>query len=188
MRPSIKRALHLLLAVILVAAAIILYVTLVVPEYRAVASLRGALASREQTLDVQRVVISEVEKLIAEHQSLASLEETASLVLPHDERLASAVSHLAAIARVSGVRLASLNARPRPLRTSAQEGGVRKEVRQLEINFKLEGSYEGLRAFSALSENNVRLMDLEALAIDRRGRSTENVFSGTGVMIIYFQP
>ncbi len=188
MRPSIKRALHLLLAVALIAAAAVLYVTLVAPEYRAAAALRGALAGKAQTLATQRVIIGEVEKLIAEHRSLSSLEETASLVLPRDERLASAVSHLAAISRASGVRLASLNARPRPLRPAAGEGGVRKEVRQMELNFKIEGSYEGLRAFAALAENNLRLMDLESLVIDRLGRAAENLFSATGVITIYFQP
>ena len=186
MKPSIKRALSLLLAAGCVAAAAVVYGVVFVPAYREINTLRGTVSAREDALAAQREIIREAQILIAEYENLQALEETVSLALPRGERLAPAVSHLAAIARMSGVRIEALSVRPRPLRAPSQNA-ARKNIGTLEIHMKAEGSYEGLRAFFAMLETNVRVMDLETLSLNRTGAAAQNLLTGNAVVTTYYQ-
>lgn len=179
MKTSTKRSLSLFLSVILLIAALAVYAKFIRAEYRTVRDLRASLAAKSNLLASQKIMISQVENLIAQYKGAVRLQETVSLALPDQAAAASVLQQINAISRVSGLLPQSITLNELAIKPGA--------LGTVEVNLKLIGSYEGVKNFLRSLETNVRVMDLKKLSIAPAGKPKENLYSYSVVLDTYYQ-
>src|SRR3989344_5350488 len=87
----------------------IVYGGLIRPELKIVSEKRGEVVSKETLLNNQRTAVSEVQKLIAQFQSIARLQENVSLAIPVGEATTEALNQWQSIVKLSGVSVRSFS-------------------------------------------------------------------------------
>lgn len=156
MQQSTKRILSLLLTGVFFVAALVIYANLIRPEYKETQKLRGSLIAKTNLFDEQKQIISQVQNLLAQYQGAAKLQEVVSLALPLDESVSTLFQQIFTISQFNRVAIQSF-----ALRTLAiQPTGLGT----VQMELKLSGSYESVKAFLQMLETNVRVMDVSQLA------------------------
>ena len=90
MKAATKRAFSLLLSAVLLVAALVIYSTLIRPEYAVLQELRGVVEAKLKLLEETKNVSFGIENLKLEYKKDEKVIESLSLALPEDE----AVSYL----------------------------------------------------------------------------------------------
>lgn len=189
MRASTKRALSLLGTAMMFVAALAIYIIFVVPEYESVNVLRGELSARSQIFDEKSAIISRVRDLIAQYQGTARIQDTISLTLPKEENSAAITQQLSGIAGATGVIMQSMAIQSQALRPSSNSNGSEnvKAIGVTEINLRLFGSYESIKAFIQSVETNIRLMDVVSFRAEVPSRATPTAMNYNVVINAYYQ-
>jgi len=195
MRATTKRALSLLLASSSLVASLVIFTTLILPEYRVVTRLRGELASKSDLLEKQQTAITQVQGLIAKYQGVAKLGESLSLALPNEESVASIMAQINAISRSSGVVIRSVGisyppptkpktARKRPDRRVSSA----RDIGTLKLELDIVGNYSAIKKFLKFLETNIRIMDTRSLTINQAGKSDQDIYNYSITVDTYYQP
>lgn len=189
MKASTKRALSLLGTAFMFVAALAIYIILVSPEYDRINAMRGELAARANVFAEKSSIISRVRDLIAQYQGTARIQDTISLTLPQEENAAAITQQLSGIAAASGVIIQSLSLQRQSLRPTRSGDEERvKAVGVSEINLRLAGPYEAIKAFLAAVETNIRLMDVVSVRAEAPSRATPGALNYNIVINAYYQP
>lgn len=168
MRPASKRLITILISLALLIGAVILFSSLIVPEYGEIQQLRGEKKSLDAVVEEEERLVDIATQLLAQYQSAAELRNSLSLVLPQDEALPGTINQIQGIAKSAGVTVAGINVEPLPLdyaRASSivePAGGFRATVRVI-------GSYEALKSYLQLLETNIRIIDVDSITISGGG-------------------
>ncbi len=189
LKPSTQRMLGLMATVLMVVAAIVIFVVLIVPEYGTIQDLKGELNGKSQLYQEQEGALTQVQNLIAQYQGVARLEETLMMALPTKEKAADIVHQLDAISRASGVYVRSIGLDYLPVQKVAQAAIV-KNYGLLRLSVKLNGSYTAIKDMMEALETNIRIMDVSALKIEPAGdlAKTSDLFTISLTVDTYYQP
>jgi len=163
MKTSTKRILSIGFAALCLVAAMIVYGGLIRPELKIVSEKRGEVVSKETLLNNQKTAVSEVQKLIAQFQSIARLQENVSLAIPVGEATTEALNQWQSIVKLSGVSVRSFSLKPIALQPSKQP--LAKRLGILEMNTAVEGSYEAIKNFLRFLETNVRVANTRSFSV-----------------------
>ncbi len=159
MKPSAKRAISLLISVVLFVVALVIYALLIRPAYDEIVKLRGVLVGKQDLLKEQRGAIDRVNTLVEQYQGTGNLQEIVNLSLPDNEELSSVFSQLYAIARFTGANIEVFGVQPLALKP-VKAGTLMKSLGTLRVNLRLSGSYEAFKNFVRGLETNIRVMDV----------------------------
>lgn len=152
-------------------AAFVIFFQFIRPAYIEAQGVRAEVIARENLLDQQSAAIAEVRQLIEKYRADAAVQETVSQVIPGKPEVGGALYQLTAIASQYNISLQSTTANAPQLslannarRASSTVGAVRPlGVATFQVRFA--ASYNDLQEFLDRLENNVRIMDVTAIAI-----------------------
>lgn len=155
-------------------AALAVYALLLRPAYGEINISRGELAVRSQIFAEKSAIISRVRDLVAEYQGTARIQDTISLTLPPEENAAGITHQLSGIAAATGVIMQSISLQRQALRPSFVADEAAKAIGVSEINLRLLGSYQALKAFIQSVETNIRLMDVISVRVESPSRTVSS--------------
>jgi Tfp pilus assembly protein PilO len=187
MKASAKRALSLLLSGALMVASLIVFGTLVRPEYEIVLQLRNELASQSNLLIETQGDISRVQSLKAQYQNSERIIGSLNSSLPEQELIANLMSQINAISQSSGIATRSIGISYLPVRPSAVQLSFARGVGTLRLDLLSVGSYSSLKRFLQLLETNVRVMDVNTLSLDVAASPTQDVYNYSITVDTYYQ-
>lgn len=187
MKPSLKRALSLLVSAVLLVAALAVYSVLVRAEYANVQNLRGTLESKTQILDMETKAVEQVKNLVVSLKSIGSISDKLSVALPQDESMASAVAQINALAQLHGTALQGIGVSYLPVIPPPVKLSFVKGVGSLEFNIKFNGSYAGGRDFLMDLERNLRIMDVKNLKLQSGANIAQDFMNFDVTVDTYYQ-
>lgn len=167
--------------------ALIIYASLIRPEYETVLRLRGILESKFNLQKEEREAIIQVENLIAQQQGAVKLEDQLLLALPEEESVSSVMAQINAIAQINGILTQSVGIEYLPIRPAVARLVSGRNVGVLRLDLKLAGSYAALKGFLQHLEKNIRLMDVKTLRIEPGGKSDQDFLTYNLSVDTYYQ-
>ena len=187
MRASTKRISSMFLALLFLIGALLVYSFFIKSSYHDIVKKRIDLESKRYALSQQEMYVQKMEDLLNRSQEAASFKERLSLALPLDPGTAQGVHQLLGLAAANRLEAPTLTSRV--VANQLSKVRVLKGVGAVQFSFNAYGSYEGMKGFLNNLENNVRLMDVRSLKIDRVDRTAvgQNNFRYTMVIDAYYQ-
>lgn len=159
-----------LLGAIMVAAAAFLVFYFVLPNYDETKVFKKAVTERESLLKSRKEIMGQLDNLKKDYQKNKEEIDKISIIIPAEKHIPELVSAIENIAGTTGLALTTFNI------SDNFNKEADKEVRSLNLNAKLVGSYDAYRGFIAVIETSQRLIDVEISKITRDEES--------GVLII----
>ena len=187
MKPSSKRALSLIFSAGLLIAALVIYSSLIRPEYQLVLGLRGELASKSNFFEKQQAVMTNMQNLIAQYRSAEKLGDSLSLALPIKENISSVMSQFNAIAQFSGLAVQSVGVAYLPIKSSFEKSSSNKGLGAFRLDLRLAGNYSGLKKFLSALETNIQIMDVKALKLESASKAESDIFTYILTVDTYYQ-
>jgi len=172
MKPAAKRLFGILGSTVLVVAAIVIYASMLVPQYQEIQELRGERSALSTVLAEEQEAVDAVQRLIRQYDNISDLRESLDVTLPSQEETASIVNQFQGIASSNGVLMDSLAVRPLAVEARNTDEFVVRPVGALRVSMNLIGSYQGLRAYLAALETNIRVMDVKFLRVNNDSLSS----------------
>lgn len=187
MQASTKRALSLILSAGLLVAALVIYATFIRPEYQSVLNLRGELISKTNLFEKQQNVMTNMQNLIAQYRGAEKLSDSLSLALPEEENVSSIMSQINALSQFSGLTVQLVSISYLPVKLPAGKSFLRQGLGAFRLDFRLIGSYAGLKKFLPALETNIRVMDVKALKLESVSKTDSDLFTYLLTVDTYYQ-
>ncbi len=170
MRAATKRLVSVLVSLGFLVGAIILFSSLVVPEYGKIQQLRGEKKSLEAVIEEEEQLVTTADRLLDEYQNAANLRDNLSLILPRDEALPGMINQIQGIGSAAGVTIEGINVENLPLEYS-KTSSIIEPAGGFKATVRLRGSYESLKSYIQSLETNVRIIDVDSLTISGGGKN-----------------
>ena len=187
MKAATKRAFSLLLSAVLLVAALVIYSTLIRPEYAVLQELRGVVEAKLKLLEETKNVSFGIENLKLEYKKDEKVIESLSLALPEDEAVSSLLAQFNAISQGNGLAIQSVGLAYLPVKSSATANSFAKGTGTLRVNVKLLGPYASFNKFLQDLENNIRIIDVVSLKLSQEGKGTQDLMNYEFVVDTYYQ-
>lgn len=168
MKPATKRLFAVLVSLGFLIGAIIFFSSAVAPEYKNIQQLRGEKQSLDAVVGEEERLINTASQLLNEYQNAANLRDNLSLVLPREEALPGMINQIQGIARSTGVTIEGINVENLPL-THSEASSIVEPVGNFKATVRVKGSYEALRSYIQSLETNVRIIDVDSMAVSGGG-------------------
>lgn len=197
MKQATKRFVSMIIVLLLVVGAFVIFFQLIRPAYEEAQVIRSEIISREMFVNQQEDAIAEVQKLIASYQSEQGVQESVNQALPQAPDFAGALYQINGIGTGDGISLQSLaisaptlsTTKPDARATSTTAVGTLVEpIGTLTFQLKFTGKYEDIKTFLGDLENNIRLFDVQSVAIQPAGpKAGANLFTVDMAVTTYYQ-
>lgn len=187
MKPSVKRALSLLLSAALLVSALIIYALLIRGEYDATQIMRGKLDAKIGILDVEIKAVEQVKNLVVNLKSVANISNALSFALPQDESVSSVVAQINSLAQLHGLVLEGLGISYLPMMPPPVKLSFAKGMGALRLDVKFVGPYAAGRDFMIDLERNLRIMDIRNLKIESASKTGQDLMSFGLTVDTYYQ-
>jgi len=185
MKPSVQRMLGFLGVLVLLVAAIIVYVSFIRPEYERINELRGEFATKTRFFEEQSKIIQNIQDyLTAKEVDIQKAQEPVSLALPTEIAASSLFYQLSELSRVNSLLLQSFGLNVLAIKP-VPAGALIKGVGTAQIDLQLSGGYSSFKDFIAQLETNIRLTDLKNLTI--KETAAKNVYDFILKVNTYYQ-
>ncbi len=187
MKPSVKRALSIIFAAVLLIAGLSVYSTFIREEYSAIQDLRGKLNAKQQVLELEARAIAQVKNLIVNLNSIENVRGTFSQILPESEEFSSLVSHINSIGQMSGISLRSINSSYLPVAPSPVRRSFAKNIGGIRMDIKFSSPYVLGRDFISALERTKRIMDVKNIKLQSADVSGRDSMDYSVTVDTYFQ-
>ncbi len=174
MRVSTKRILSIGLSLLFILGALTVYVNFIRDAMGEVETMRALVASKSNLLANQRQAVGQVKSLIAQFQNVGRLQETVSLAMPNGEQAIRALRQIEAVARTSGVVLATVDFKTATL-PKVKEGAFVSRLGVIEMRIRADGAYAGLKQFVRLLETGVRVSNMKEFNYTASARGSDSL-------------
>lgn len=171
MKPATKRLLSVLVSFALLVGAMIAFSSLVAPAYRDIQQLRGEKKSLEAVIAEEEQLVVTAGRLLNESRNAADLRDSLSLVLPREEAIPGVVNQVQGIAKATGVVVEGIDIETLPLDYSPTSSIV-EPVGSFKVTVRLSGGYEAIKSYIQSLETNVRIIDVDSMAVSGGGVKT----------------
>jgi len=169
MKPAAKRLVGILTSLLLFVGALVVYSSLVLPEYKEIQTLRGERAAKTSLLRDESDSVKAVKRLLERYESISELRKTIRLTLPGEEEVAAVVNQIQGISSSNGILLDSLSIKPLSMIVSESGADIVKPFGSMRILVEMTGNYDALKAFLGALETNIRIMDIYSLQVAKGG-------------------
>ncbi len=187
MKPSVKRALSLVLSAGLLVSALAVYATLITGEYAMVQDLRGKLDAKNQLLDLEARAVEQVNNLIVNLKSVDNIRGTLFEILPETESFSSVMSQINALSQVNGLTLQGVGVSYLPITPSPAKRSFAKNIGGMRLDLKFFGSYSAGKDFLASLERNRRIMDVKNMKMESASKTGQDLLSYSLTVDTYYQ-
>ncbi|PIR98081.1 MAG: hypothetical protein COT89_01430 [Candidatus Colwellbacteria bacterium CG10_big_fil_rev_8_21_14_0_10_42_22] len=172
MKPAAQRLLGILTSFLLFVATLVIYSSLLLPEYQDIQELRGTLKSTKAVFNQEEVAVAGVEGLLERYDSISEIRKTVDLRLPGEENQASAINQIRGAVISSDMLLNSLSVRPLAIEVSESPSpGVVRPIGSMRVLVDITGDYQSLKTFLESIETNVRFMEVHSLRLQEGSTS-----------------
>ncbi len=192
-KASAKRALSLLVSMVLIIASLVIYAFYVRPAYDEVTTLRGTMKAKQDLFLEKQAAVDKVKALILQYKGADSLQNAIALSLPQSEEVSSVFNQLQAIASDNGMTVLVFNVQPLPIRAAdpasakGKSASLVRPLGTLRLSLRLTGDYPAFKDFIRGLETNIRAMDVVSMKVERAGGKPGDVFAYTLVADTYYQ-
>lgn len=189
MKPSTKRLVSLVSALVMVFAALIIYFNLTVPEYSSTNAIRADVYSRQQLITDQKGAIDQVQKLIADYQGKAALREVISLSLPLKLDQSGILHQVQSMALVNKLSLQSFSIAAPVAQNAgtATTAAVIRPIGNMTFQLRVIGTYEDFRNFLQNLETNIRIFDIRSISVDPLAKPNQDFYGFDLSVVTYYQ-
>lgn len=166
----------MILALVLLAAAFLVFFNMVEPAYNDVEHEKGVAASTAALLETEQQIVSQAQSLLSQYSSNSAAENNLALAMPSGPNLSSALAQIYGIAQNNGITIQSMNFTAPSVQAQTQQAATGnsaspfsiqkliKPVGTFSIQLIAAGSYENMKNFLAQLETNIRIFDLALLS------------------------
>lgn len=190
MKPSTKRLVSLVGALVLVFAALVVYFNLTVPEYDVIDKTRGDVASRQLLSDAQQGAIKQVQKLISDYQGKNQIRDTVSLALPTVLDQGGILHQVQTLASVNKLSMQSFSISApvsQSISVAASSSAIIRPIGNLNFQFRVVGTYEDFKNFLGNLETNIRIFDIRSASVDPLGKPNQDFYGFDLTVVTYYQ-
>ncbi len=170
MKPATKRLFSILVSMGFLIGAVVLFSSLALPEYNKIQQLRGEKESLGTVVGEEERLVGIASQLINQYENAADLRNNLALLLPREEATPGIINQIQGIAKGNGVIIEGINVEALPLEYS-KTSSVVEPVGRFKITVQLTGSYGAIRGYIQSLETNVRIIDIDSIAISGGGTS-----------------
>ena len=184
MKPATKRLFAVLASMAFLIGALVLYSSLLVPAYGQIQELRGEKKSLDAVLEEEERLVATASQLLNQYQNATELRNNLSLVLPREEAVPGIINQVQGIAKATGVTIEGVNVEVLPLEHS-KTGPVAEPYGSFRVSVRTMGNYEAIRSYVQSLETNIRIIDIDSVAIS--GGGTKGPIKADFVLKTYYQ-
>lgn len=185
MKPTSKRILFILLALIFLVASVVVYSSFIQSAYSQVVALRGELVSKQMTYQQLTETFNKIQSLITEFQNQGDVQRQTSLILPKSMDASYLVGQIVGLAEANGISVASISTQILPIQSAKSK--VIRNIGRIKADINLTGSYAGFKAFIRQLENNILILDVTDVRIGSTGQSANAALSYSVSVTSYYQ-
>ncbi|KKU91675.1 MAG: hypothetical protein UY23_C0001G0281 [Candidatus Jorgensenbacteria bacterium GW2011_GWA1_48_11] len=185
MKTSTKRILSIGLAGLLLVGTLVVYVSFIKPEIDVIAQERSLAVSKANLFSDQKAAVQGVQKLIAQFQSITSIQQDVNLEMPIGANTTQALNQIQSVTRLNQVNLNSLSIKAESFLPSRQP--LAKRLGTLTVNMAVTGAYDNIKGFLRALETNVRVANTKTFTISPVSGLNQNNYSLTLSVEIYYQ-
>jgi Tfp pilus assembly protein PilO len=168
MKASTKRALSILFSVFFLIVTVIIYTNLIIPELGEIGRLRGEIASKSQTYNVQKNAVSQVAEIVNQFANAQELQKTLSFAMPIKVNISDALNQWYAISKTSEVNVNGLDIQVKNL-IKKPANPLLKGRGSIVVNLEAVGTYDALKEFLGSLETNSRLVTVKSFSFSPLG-------------------
>ena len=181
MKQDTKRLTSVFIAALLLAGALVVYFSFIVPAYGNLETLKGQVESESTLYTNENQIVSKANDLLSSFQNNSSSVAEVSLALPVGPNIADALAQIYGISSSAGftsqsVAVAIQAVTPTQQQSSAAAGGGQVAnaastgaivMPTGSVTFQLSGTgtYESLKNFLQGLETNIRIFDVTGISI-----------------------
>ena len=165
MKPSTKRIIFIILALVLLLASVFVYSAFIRKSYENISSLRSKLESENLALAKYREAFSKIQTLLEGIDNLPSVQNQVSYILPQERNSGYLVGQLVGLSRINGLSINSLSTKVNPIQPS--KSSVIKSLGKLTAQIKVSGSYAGFKSLLRQIETNILILDVSDIKIEK---------------------
>ncbi|MBI4193164.1 MAG: type 4a pilus biogenesis protein PilO [Candidatus Colwellbacteria bacterium] len=184
MKSSAKRALSVVGVVLLFGASVLVFTSLIRPEFDLIQQARSRREAGGEVLERARTVGRVIGNLRTAYESMTEFQQGVSNSLPVREDAPTLLNHVQGLAGLNKLVLNSVSFQPRELELSQDD--VVWPTRTIRVTIQTEGRYENLKEFLRDLETNVRLTDVRSLRL-RSMQSRPDMFTLDIAVDAYYQ-
>lgn len=194
MKQSTKRLVSSAIALVLILGGFAVFFNLLQPAYGELISLRGELIAREGLATHQEEVVEQVKKIVSSYDNGLESQKVIDQVLPGRPELANAIGQVNGLLRLNSLLPQSFGistTNPQPSTPVMDERGVPQPALsitgKLILKIRATGSYEDFKKFLQALETNIRLMDVDELAIIPADKVNPSNYTFDFTITAYYQ-
>lgn len=189
MKPSTKRLLSLVAALVMAFAAVVVYFNLTVPEYSSADAIRADVYSRQQLVSDQKNAIASVQKLIADYQGKSGVREVVALSLPLKLDQSGVLHQIQSMANNNKLSLQSLSisAPVSQNPSGAANTAVIRPVGSMAFQIRVVGAYADFKSFLQNLETNIRIFDIRTISVDPLAKPNQDFYGFDLSVVTYYQ-
>lgn len=176
MKYSAKRNLSLVISGIFIILALIVFFSMLWPTFAKINELNKKITQEQAQYDSQNEAVQIAQTIIGQYKSLVSVSQTISLSIPKDIEMQNLIAQINNISSQSGLLLQSIGFEDVSANAVINSKSIVQNYRTLKLSISLTGSYDSFKSWLGAIENNIRLMDVEAISF--AGLSSNSNSSG----------
>lgn len=176
-KTSERRLLSLLFAVIILLVSLYFFGSFVRPSFSDIRDLREELDLERESLQAKQEAKTSFELLYSDFQNGANIQNLLAAALPTGEDVPQVVHQVQFLGQLASMDIRSLSVEVGRPEERIRNRTFIKQLGVMEVSFRALGSYENLKRFLDLLENNITLMDMSDVEISQ--------ISGFGNNLIY---
>lgn len=191
MKPSTKRLLSLVVALLMVFAALVVYFNYTTTEYGVADQIRSDVAARQNLIGSQKDAINQVNKLIQDYTGTAQLREVVSLALPTAMDQSGVFYQVSSMATINKLFVQSFTISA-PTTQNANSGAsstaIIRPISSITFQFRVIGAYADFKNFLSNLETNIRVFDVRSISINPLTvKQTQDFFGFDVTVVTYYQ-
>lgn len=172
-------------AVLFLIGALVVYTSLIRGELSVIGDEQAAVTAKQNSLSVQEQAVQKVQALIKQFEGVKN-QDAIALAMPNGESTVDALREIQAVALQSGVVITAIDFKSSVPRAAAAQPLIKK-LGTLEINLKVNGTYESARRFVQLLESGVRVANVKSFEFQPSPQAGISIGTLELVIDMYYQ-
>ncbi len=202
MKQESKRLSSIIIAALIVAAALVVYIEFIVPTYTNLETVKGQVESEAAAYANEATLVSQVKSLLTTYQSDSSSSQTVAMALPVGRDISGALAQIYGIASNTGVTVSATAVSTQAVQAVAPSsaggeddaGSIIKPTGTVSFQVNGSGSYEAIKNFLQGLSTNIRIFNVTAISLQpnvisatKTQAANSDMFAYTITVVTYYQ-
>ena len=166
-----------LLILLLIIVLVFVWRFVYAPVFEKIHASRQQVAMQEKILESKQAEIANLKAMAEQLKNLTKEKESLKIALPQDPSIEELMVEFEALVLKSGMSLTKIDITPlrEHITSNDQNKEIKQEInaKQVSVNINSSGTYDALKRFLALSQKDLRLMDIQKINFSSRASKQE---------------